>query len=327
MRWTRIVTGVALVLLVACTPDEMPTEPGSESPSPGQSAPASPSPSPTPSPWGADKLPHDLPVEGNLAQGDNAAKVVAALHEAAAGLPAVKLDVTLTQATLTSLTPDKNVVSFRWSDGVLDATSTDFQYLGQATFDPDDYPLKSLGRMFDVADLRGVHGDPIYQVQEYREGQVFQTVSSLPETATVFFLLDGSAVPDLGVSTTVDITDGLAAVTKDARNITQFGFSTERGFWADIPDKDGILTRTRVGAVPTFETRRSEAPGEGFDPELIDPKGISKALAQFREEPGQACSATIDKSLGRSMPVITAVCGGETFYADLEGRDMTALVN
>lgn len=267
-------------------------------------------------------------VEGPLSEQDNAAQVVEALHMVAGHLPVLKLDVTLDQATLNALTPDEQVVTYRWADDAIDAVTSDFQYLGQATFNPADYPLASIGRMFDVADLRGVHGDPIYQIQEYREGQVLQTVSSLPESTTVFFLKDGSAVPDLTVTSALDIADGFEAVTGGETEINQFGFSPERGYWADLPGDEGqIVRRTRTGGVPPFDAPRTELnPLPTFSPEVIDPAVVAMVLARVRTEPTEACTVTVDLALERSAPVITAVCGTETYYADLEGRDMTDLI-
>lgn len=332
----RFVAAALALLLVGCTPDPVPTSPTPDPPTPTPSASATatptapeptPSPEESPSPWGDDRLPHSHVVEGPLTEADNAAGVVTALHEAAAGLPVLKLDVTTSQATLTALTPDEGVVSYRWSDNIIDATTTDFEYLGQATFQPGDYPLESIGRMFDVADLRGVHGDPIYQIQEYREGVVLQTVSSLPETATVFFLPDGTAVPLLGVTSAVDVADGFAAVTHELPEIHRFGFNAERGYWATFPSGEETRTRTRTGGVPVYETPATEMDvPPAFDPTIIEPAVISMVLTRHRSEPEQACEVIIDLSLGRSAPVMAVTCDGETFYSDLAGRDMTDLI-
>lgn len=321
---------LALALLAAaCTPGEAPVGP---TPGPSASATATPTPTPaptpSPSPWGDDRLPYAFPVELPLSAGDNAARVVTALHRAADGLPALKLDVTMSQATLTVLAGDERVLSYRWSDGAIDAVTADFQYLGQATFDPADYPLESIGRMFDVADLRGVQGDPIYQVQEYRLGVVFQTVSSIPESTIVFFRPDGSALPDLGTTTAVDIADGFAAVTHEAEEIFEFGLSSDRGYWATMPADDGrVRTRTRVGSVPAYDTEQAsfDDPRE-FATELVDPAVVAMVLTRARTSPDDACSLVVNNALGRSAPVIQVTCNGETGYADLEGRDMTALI-
>ena len=325
----RIAAAALALLMVGCTPQPAPpSEPGTE-PTPTPTATATPTATPTagPSPWDDEQLPYPRPVRGLLTEGTNAAGVVDVLHRAAARLPVLKVDVTTTQATLTALTPDEDVVSFRWSEGVVDAATTDFQYLGQATFDPADFPLASIGRMFDVADLRGVHGEPIYQVQEYREGVVMQTVSSLPETATVFFRLDGTAVPFLGVTSAVDIADGFDAVTDELDLIHQFGFTDERGYWATYPEGDEARTRIRLGGVPAYEIPATEAElPQAFDPALIDPAVISMVLSRHRDDPEQPCEVAVDMSLRRSAPVMEVLCDAETFYADLDGRDMTDLI-
>lgn len=321
----------AVVLLVGCTPPSGPSPSPTTSDSPSPSASDSPSPSPTPteSPTPSAELPLDFPIEGSLIEGDNAQEVVEALHATAGDYPALKLDVTLTQATLTVLSPEEEVLAYRWSDDVIDSVATDFEYLEQATFDPADYPLDQMGRMFDVANLRGVEGDLIYQIQEYREGLVFQTISSTPESTTVFFLGDGIAVPDLGTTMSIDVQDGFQAVTRDAEEIYRFGLDPARGFYAEIPgngDDAGIL-RTRMGAVPTFDTpiAATDMP-EPFSPELIPPAVLSQLLSNTRSSPEDQCSLVVDKSHERTAPVISITCDGETIYADLDGRDITDLI-
>lgn len=273
-------------------------------------------------------LPINFPLTGSLLDGD-AARVVAKLHEVAAGLPVLKLDITASQATLTALLPDNSVASYAWRDGVINRTDSDIQFLDQSTFDPADYPIDSLQRMFDVADLRGVRGELVLQIVQYREGQVLMTVTSRPESSTVFFRQDGTAVATLGFTSVADITAGLEEVLGDATEAYAVGFNPTRGYWADLPDAQQgvVLNRGRVGGVPVFETRRNEAPTLTlFDPQLVNPAALAKAIAQFQSDPTQSCDVTIDMSTQRSAPVARIDCGGAVHYADMDGRDMTILI-
>lgn len=322
---------VALVALVAgCTAPAPGTTGGPTSTAPTPSA--SPSPTPSPSFTGSPLPDSDLPLDFAVSQAlvDGAAQaVVEELHRVAGGLPVLKVDVTADAATLSALLPDRSVATYQWRDDVISRVDSDVQYFEQATFDPHEYPLESVGRMFDVADLRGVRGDLVLQIVDYREGQVLMTVTSRPESETVFFRRDGTAVAVLGMTSVADITAGLGEVVGDATAAYAVGFNATRGYWADLPDEEEgvVLNRARVGAVPVFETRRTASPGLAtFDPTAIQPAALAKAVALFQDTPDQQCDVTIDMSLQRSAPVARVDCQGDIGYADLEGRDMTALV-
>ncbi|NHB84327.1 hypothetical protein G7085_06115 [Tessaracoccus sp. HDW20] len=184
------------------------------------------------------------------------------MSEVAGDLPALKLDLTQQQATLTVLQPNGSVASYRWDNGEITRVDSDLQYLSQATFNPAEYPLNSLGRMFDIADLRGVRGQLVLQVVEYRAGQIVMTVTSRPESKTVFFRQDGTAVASLGLTSVADITAGIDEVIGDAEEAYSVSLNPTVGYSADLPDAEAgvVLNRTRPAEMPTFETRRTESP-------------------------------------------------------------------
>lgn len=323
----------AAALAAGCTP----LSPGNPGPLPPESTapstPSTPTPVSTPSitltatPLPDDELPLAFPVEGALLE--RADEVVAELHRVAAGLPVLKVDLTATEARLTALLPDEQVVSYSWIDGEINRAVSDIEYLGQATFDPADFPLDSAARMFDVADLRGVRGELVLQIVEYRDGQVLVTITSRPESTTVFFRPDGTAVAELGYTSVADITDGLAEVVSAATEAYAVGFNSTRGYWIDLPgDEPGVtVNRNRLGGLPTFETRRAETPGlDTFDPQMIDPATLAQVIADAQADPSEECDVSIDRSSGRSAAVVRVECDGQVNYADLAGRDMTQLI-
>lgn len=330
------VAGALALLVVGCSSPTLPAEPQPSTPRAGNpseqatpdiepSVALSPTPSPTPSATvssGAE-LPQPYFVDGPLDEGTNAVKVVEKLSEVADGRPALKLDVTPTQATVTVLEEDDAVSTFRWSENTIDITASDFQYLGQATFDPADYPLEHIGRMFDIADLRGVRGQLLYQVQEYRAGDVVQTVSSLPESATVFFELDGSAIPDLDGAHAGDILEGHEELVREDEELVRFGYSPERGFQAESIADEELIIRTRTGGVPTVESRRpAMGSRDTFSPDTVDPLVISKALQERRSVPDEPCAFEIEWDGKRDAPLMEIRCGQESSHVDLEGREV-----
>jgi len=338
MRSVSALVAACLALaLVGCAetavePDPTASSAATTSAAPASSAVASPTPSPSPTvSLPADsEFPITFLVARSLIDG-GAAPVIAELHNVAQGLPVLKVDITKDEARLTALTPDNQVVSYAWRDGSITKVDSDIQYLGQATFDPADYPLDNVARMFDVADLRGVRGTTqSLQIVEYRAGEVLMTVTSRPETSTVFFRQDGTAVAELGFTSVADITAGLEEVVGDATKVYQVGFTQARGYWADIPDsEDGvILNRSRTGGLPAFETRRSETSALAtFSPSLLQPAALAKAVALFQASPDEPCDVVIDMSQQRYAPVATITCGSTVHYTDMDGRDMTNLLS
>ncbi|MBB1509633.1 hypothetical protein [Tessaracoccus sp. MC1756] len=324
-KWSVGALGAAVVL-AGCTPLSPGLVPTSAASPPSSLSPSVTSTEPSLPPVPEPELPQRFPIDGPLV--DSAELVVDELHAVAAGLPVLKLDITRDQATLTALRPDGSVVSYRWTEDEITAVDSDIQYLEQATFDPADFPLQSAARMFDIADLRGVRGELVLQIVEYREGQVLMTITSRPESTTVFFRADGTAVAQLGYTSVADLTAGLSEVIGDATEAFAVGFNDTRGYWTDLPDEPGVvLNRSRLAGLPVFETRRGEAPALGtFDPQQIDPATLAKVIAQFQADPAQQCDVRIDRSTERSGAVVRVDCGGEVHYTDLEGRDMTRLI-
>lgn len=325
---TTVAAALAAVVLSGCTP----LSPGAPDPVPPPAgvsgSPTTWEASPGASPIPDDQLPLAFPIPGQLI--DSAEAVVEELHRVAGGLPVLKVDVTVDQATLTALLPDRGVLSYRWSGDEIARVDSDIQYLDQATFDPSDFPLASATRMFDIADLRGVRGQLVLQIVDYRERQVLMTVTSRPESTTVFFRPDGTAVAELGYTGVADLADGLAEVIGDDTEAFAVGFNATQGYWAELPDDEpGVLvSRNRMGGLPVFETRRSETPAvETFDPRAIQPATLAMVIARFQPDPAVPCDVRIDRSTRRSAAVVRVDCEGEVHFADLEGRDMTALVN
>jgi len=209
---------------------------------------------------------------------DHADEVVAELHRVASELPALKLDVTATQATLTVLDHEDQVRTYRWRDGVISVADSDVQNLGQASFNPTTFPLGDLRRILDVAALHATSSEnQVLQVVEYRGGEVYMTVTTRPESSTVFFHRDGTVVKALDTHSVADITSGLKAVTGATQVVLAVGFSPQEGYWADVPKGEGVIERrTRLGSLPTFTAQRTETLGlEPFDPLLLDASVIS----------------------------------------------------
>lgn len=318
----------AVVTLTGClpatpTPTIIPTPTASVSGAPRTSPPSrAETREPTPSPDAT--LPTEFPITGSVAE--NAETIVAELHRVAGGHPALKLDVTGEQVTLTTATPEASQRSYRWRDGVVAVTDSDVRNLGQTTFDPSRWPLATIPSLLDVASLMaGSSRDQVLQVVQYHTGDVYLTVTTRPESRTIFFRQDGTAVRKLGLHSVTDIRAGLAEVTASSQVVLSVGFNHTQGYWADVPKPGGVIERrTRMGTLPMFSSQRQQTLGiTPFDPALLDAAAIAMAIAQYRTEPDEQCSIEVDNRFDRVQPVIRYDCAGTIHYSDLNGSDMT----
>lgn len=247
------------------------------------------------------------------------------LHTISGYRPALKLDVSEEDVVLTVLTKDLQARSYRWRDGIIELAETDVEYLRQTIFWPTDFALDNVRLLFDNAALLGTSStEQVLQVVEYRPGHVYMSVTTRPETSTIFFRKDGSLFPSLGVTSVADIREGIEAVTRGARAVYLVGFNAEEGYFAELPGADGYIERhSRMANRPMFISRRTgTTPLASFDSRLLDPAAIAQTIATH--DTGDGCAVQIDDRFERVQPVITYDCAGKIHHSDLSGRDLTA---
>ncbi len=333
-RWT-VAAVLALLLVVGCVPNEG-TPPAPRSPTPVSEVDTR-TPSAVPSPTGAEpsgsttrptepspSLPTVFDVATPLIDG-GAATVVAKLHELSGLRPALKLDISEEEVTLVVLDRNRTARGYRWRDGVITAAETDVQYLGQTIFWPTSFALDNLRLIFDNAALLGTStSGQNLQVVEYRPGKVLMSVTTTPESDTIFFHPDGSVFRSLDTTSVADIRQGIAAVTEGTSQVYSIGFNSQLGYWSELPVGDDTTERrARMANRPTFVSQRTGASSlETFNPDMVDPAALAQTIASHSGEGG--CAVEIDNRFGRVQPVVVYQCGGETYYSDLQGRDLTA---
>lgn len=326
---------MVLLVVAGCAPPQG-TPPVAQSPTPIASA-ISPTPSPqatrtspepsrsaTRTPEPTPSLPVTFTIDTPLIDG-GAATVVAKLHELSGFRPALKLDISEEEVTLVVLDRDKTARGYRWRDGIIEAAETDVQYLRQTIFWPTDFALNNLRVIFDNAALLGTSSSgQNLQVVEYHPGQVLMSVTTTPESATIFFRPDGSVFRSLNTTSVTDIRDGIAAVTEATHRVYSLGFNLDLGYWSELPvADDSTERRSRMENRPTYFSQRTGTSSlEPFDPDVVDPVALAKSIASFSTDEG--CAVEIDNRFERVQPVVTYQCDGETHYSDLQGRDMTA---
>ncbi|WP_158600574.1 hypothetical protein [Tessaracoccus antarcticus] len=254
-----------------------------------------------------------------------AALAVKELHEVSGLRPALKLDVSANEVTLTVLGMDLQAVSYRWRDGTIDVAQTDVQYLRQTTFWPTDFAMDNVRRIFDVAALLGTSSNgQVLQVVEYSPGHVYMSVTTTPESNTIFFRKDATVFRSLDTRSVADIREGIDAVTPGRGPVLSIGFDASRGYYAEMPGPDNtIVRRARMQNRPTFSSKRTGvSPLTPFEASVVDPAALARTIS-LHDESGKGCTVEIDNRFNRVQPVATYQCDGTTFHSDMGGIDLT----
>lgn len=310
-----------VVLLAGCASTSDP-EPSPTS-SVGASASATPEAGASPSPTVAFPVP--MNITQDLTAG-GAKQIVRRMMEITSNRPALKLDVSASEVTLTVLDTTQKPFTLRWRANQITPADSDIQYLGQTTFRPTDYPLGNISELFDTATRMGATGaEKVLQIVEQRSGEVYLTVTTTPETKTVFFEKDGTAVRNLGYTTVADLTDGLAAVIAGSRAATQIGFGPNTGYWIDLPANNGITERRiRSAALPVYTTRLKETSSlTPFDPTQLDALVLARSIQKFNPGSRAECKIEVDNRYRRKTPIICYDCGGRVHFTDPDGTEYT----
>ena len=321
MSLRRVIAIAMVVLLAGCsfTSDPEPTR----APSATTSDSATPEPGVTSSPTVVFPVP--MSVTQDLIKG-GAKQIVRRMMEITNNRPALKLDVSASEVTLTVLETNQKPFTLRWRANQIAPAESDIQYLGQTTFRPTDYPLGNISELFDIATRMGATStEKVLQVVEQRSGEVYLTVTTTPETKTVFFEKDGTAVRNLGYTSVADLTDGLAAVIAGSRAATQIGFGPNTGYWIDLPANNGITERRiRSAALPVYTTRLKETSSlTPFDPIQLNALVLARSIQKFNPDSKTECRIEVDNRYRRKTPIIRYDCGGKVHFTDPDGTEYT----
>lgn len=171
------------------------------------------------------------------------------------------VDVTKTTAEATVLDDDQKPVAWAYRDGEIGQVATDQQYVDQATFDVDRFNFSDVGALFRAAaGQSGSAENQTLTIVDYSGGNVTMSVSTVPESRTVFFTADGGLLPVLDFDTERGIDEGISDAVGARLSVYSITVDSGQGVWADYPgEPDTVVRRTRTSKVPvtTNVTARS----------------------------------------------------------------------
>lgn len=277
--------------------------------------------SPTPTPEPTVSAAHDLLSPGM------AEKVVADLVNAAQGRPIVRVVIDRTRARLTYVGEGNRPHSIVWLAGVI-SPSDDGTDLVSTTksFDPTRFNLSDVATLFTLAGMiSGSTSRQELQINEYDHGQVYLTVTTSPESTTVFFDRDGILITQLDLTRDHHIAKGVEEVLDGRAFALELGFTSDQQVWADVLASPGVIERRiRPLQRPMYLSQRRETPaGLPFDVGQIDllvVGRLSRTAPALLDKPAASpVTLTIDQPAQATEPQITISVDGAQLELDLAG--------
>lgn len=298
---------------------------GCQPAAPGPSAPGPTSPTPTPSPT-------STPTPVDFTRPGIARAWIQRLLATIGSDLVVMAEVTTDSVTVTVL-PEvgEKPVTWAYRDGKAQQVASDLEYVDQAVFNIDDFDLSDVGRLFRAAaGISGSTQNQTLHIVDFSGGRVAMTVTTNPESRTVFFQPDGSLLPELDFHTAAGVADGLADVTRDRVTVQALGVDSQTGAWVDYGGLENTTVRLqRTAKVPVTRTTRDEVLSlTPFAVEQVDPAVIWQVVSRLIErdqlDPETPWRVTVDDRAGIGVPRFYVTVGMESVTTDLAGTELVS---
>jgi len=262
-----------------------------------------------------------------LSQPGQAAAAVKALVAKAGTSLAIRVAITDTTASMTYVADDK-AVTLGWQSGVVAPEDSDITYVGQAIFDVDSFNLADVGAMFtQAAALTNSDNKQELQINEYNTGRVLMTVTTTPESQTIFFRQDATIINWLQFNTATGVAEALRDVDTGT-DVIAIGLN-DQGLYADAKVDSSTIERiVRPAKLPAYTAMRNASSDlTTFDPSTLDAGVLASLLSD--KAPALAGTANpsatwvVDTRDNLGAPTIRLTVGLTTRVYDLAGNDIT----
>ncbi|HSN42514.1 MAG TPA: hypothetical protein VLR88_00495 [Propionibacteriaceae bacterium] len=286
-------------------------------------------PTPTVSPTSTPTPSTSVPTRNFLEPGE-ATLVVRELVAAAGTINAIKVELSATEAVM-SVVSGMTAKTWGWRNGAVVVIDSDTQFVGQAIFDPRDYDVSDLAGMFDAAATmaKSSSGQQL-QIVEYADRAVYMTVTTNPESLTVFFRKDGRLISHVDLTTLAGIQEAYTDVVGSKKAINALGIlPNQGGMYVDVAVLDTIVRTVRQPRLPARSaTRRETTTLSTFDPARVKPEIIYTSLQRIHAKAGAATpqpgwSLVVSTKDGTPDPRMYFSVNGVQTIMTLAGVDVT----
>lgn len=285
-----------------------------------------PSGSPAPTSTASQASPGSAPDPAyDLTRPGRARQVIGFLRHASGDRPVLRIEVTAAAANLTYLTEDDKAETIGYANGAISHLDSTIKYIDQARFDPDDFAFDDVAALFETAaEVSGSNQDQDLQINEYDHGNVLMTVTTTPESSTVFFRDDGSVINELDLTRAADIAEALADTVQDSPQVLSVTIKADALSVRVRTDEATVEERTRRAGLPTIvSTIKNSDKNPSFDSSLISPGTIARLIAQTAGQGGRSpapdVTVTINVESGRTEPLMRFQAGGTEIVTDMSG--------
>ena len=267
------------------------------------------------------------PADPDFSEPGAAESMVESLLTDAGSRQALMVEITTDSVQVSVLAADAKPVTWAHRDGKSAEVPSDLAYVDQATFDVAKFNISRVGGLFRAAaSMSGSEEKQSLTIVDYSGGEVMMSVSTFPESRTIFFNPDGSLLAQLNF----DTPDGMAAGIKEAVGLQLTVYSvtvqSDEGAWADYPGNEEGTTvrRTRTAKVPvTTNIRKETPPLTVFVAARIRPDAVWKVVDAVRGTstvPADApWSVVIEDRDSSGVPRMYFSIGPTSLTTDLNG--------
>jgi hypothetical protein len=200
-------------------------------------------------------------VDPDFTDPGKASAMVNSLLAEAGSRQALMVEITKDSVQVSVLAADGKPVTWARRDGESAEVPSDLAYVDQATFDVSRFNFSDVGGLFRAAaSMSGSEEKQSLTIVDYSGGEVVMSVSTFPESRTVFFNSDGSLLEPLNFDAPGGIANGIKEVTAARLTVYSVTVQSDQGAWADYPGtEEGTTVReTRTSKVPVTTNIRNE---------------------------------------------------------------------
>lgn len=259
-----------------------------------------------------------------------ASNMVDQLLAKAGSQDALMVEVTRSTVQVSVLGTGHKTATWAYRGGEMSEVPSDLAYVDQASFDVARFNLDDVGALFRAAaGMSGSEQSQSLTIVDYSGGEVMMSVSTVPESRTVFFNPDGSLLPVLDFNTPGGITRGIDEAVGTRTSVASVTIDSSQGAWVDYPaDTETTIRRTRTAKVPvTTNTRAEKLDLPEFNPARLNADAIWQVVDRTRGSdavPAESpWNVVIDDRDRIGSPRMHFSFAGSVLTTDLAGREVS----